>query len=126
VIKLSDAKPGQVCVVKETSLSPKDAALLRAMGLRPAAHVRVCRLGEPCIVEVLTNGACGPDGCGCRIGLSLPLARQVFITEEGAPIASNSATTPTHPTTPGTANSMSAGTPASTPTAATFETPRGQ
>lgn len=87
MIRLSDAKTGQLGVVKETSLSPKDAALLRAMGLRPAAQIRVCRLGEPCIVEVMTNGACGRGGCGCRIGLSLPLAEQVFIDDE----------TPAHP-----------------------------
>lgn len=79
VVRLSDCRAGQTGVVHEAFLELKDGALLRAMGLRPKARVRVCRLGEPCIVEVF--GSCG-GGCSCRIGLSLPLARQVMIAPE--------------------------------------------
>lgn len=57
---------------------PRDAALLRAMGLRVNALVRVCRLGEPCIVEVLARDGCTAS-CGARIGLARSLARQVLI-----------------------------------------------
>jgi len=71
------------------ALDVRDAALLRAMGLRPNAKVRLCRLGEPCIVEVMTgagDGTCkGPGGCWCRIGLAKPLAGglEVEETDEG-------------------------------------------
>lgn len=77
-IPLAEAKPGQVGTVAATCRDPGDAALLRAMGLKPNCRIRVCRLGEPCIVEVL---GCG--GSCCRIGLARPLARQVMFSCEG-------------------------------------------
>jgi hypothetical protein len=62
--------------------------MLRAMGLRVNARVRICRLGEPCIVELVggtsanagATDAC-PRGsaCTCRIGLAKPLARRVMV-----------------------------------------------
>lgn len=59
--------------------------MLRAMGLRPDATIRICRLGEPTIVEVLPGrpGAgdlCNrPGGCRCRIGLSRMIAVRVKV-----------------------------------------------
>ena len=73
-IPLAESKPGQVGTVASTCRDAKDAALLRAMGLKPNCRIRVCRLGEPCIVEVL-----GCTGCACRIGMALPIARQVML-----------------------------------------------
>lgn len=70
---------GQCGVVCETCLSDRDAAMLRAMGLRPKARIRVCRLGEPCIVEVMGATA---GGCGCRIGLARPLAERIMVGPE--------------------------------------------
>ncbi|MFZ4575964.1 MAG: FeoA family protein [Phycisphaerales bacterium] len=82
---LTQLPPGQTAIVRETRLDARDAALLRAMGLRPNATVRICRLGEPCIVEVLSGsgeGGCnGPGGCWCRIGLSKPLALGVVVEQ---------------------------------------------
>jgi hypothetical protein len=51
------------------------------MGLRLSARIRLCRLGEPCIVEVLSGGeSCGrKGGCACRIGLARPLADKVLV-----------------------------------------------
>ena len=54
---------GQTGVVCETCMDKRDAAMLRAMGLRPQARIRVCRMGEPWIVEVLPGGA-GASGVG--------------------------------------------------------------
>ncbi|MBX3409780.1 MAG: ferrous iron transport protein A [Phycisphaeraceae bacterium] len=71
---LTAMRAGQVGVVCETCLDPRDAAMLRAMGLRPRAQVRVCRLGQPCIIEVVSGGR----GC-CRIGLAWDLASRVMI-----------------------------------------------
>jgi len=76
-VAIAEAKPGQTGVVCHTGLDEHDAAMLRAMGLRPRSRVRICRVGEPCIVEVL-----GASGCACRIGLSRPLARRVMIARE--------------------------------------------
>ncbi len=61
-----------------TGLDEKDAAMLRAMGLRPAATVRVCRVGEPTIVELVPDG---PGVCrsGCRIGLAKSLAARIRV-----------------------------------------------
>lgn len=57
---------------------PADGALLRAMGLRPGVRVRVVRLGEPSIVEVLGAEACA-CACSSRIGLTRQLAAQVMV-----------------------------------------------
>ncbi len=73
-VAIADAAPGQTGAICHTALDEHDAAMLRAMGLRPNSIVRICRVGEPCIVEVL-----GVNGCACRIGLSRPLARRVKI-----------------------------------------------
>jgi len=72
---------GHTAQVCETCLDTRDAAMLRAMGLRPNARVRIIRLGEPCIIEVLgINPATG--GCGCRIGLARGLADRVIVKHE--------------------------------------------
>lgn len=61
---------------------PADAALLRAMGLRPGVRVRVIRLGQPSIVEVLGAEACG-CACASRIGLTKELAAKVQVVVGG-------------------------------------------
>lgn len=81
-IPLTQLKPGQTARIRHADLEADDAALLRAMGLRPAALVRMCRAGEPCIVEVFTGGA---TSCACRIGLSRPLADRVICDPSDAP-----------------------------------------
>lgn len=59
------------------------------MGLRPRARVRVCKRGEPCIVEVLAGCGHGgggiDDACSCRIGLAGSLARRVMIEPNAQP-----------------------------------------
>ncbi|MDX2148241.1 MAG: FeoA family protein [Planctomycetota bacterium] len=78
-LALTTLEPGRVGVVRQVCRDEKDAALLRAMGLRVDAVVRVCRVGEPCIVEVLYRSErCGE--CTCRLGLSRPLAEQVMVS----------------------------------------------
>ena len=73
---LADATPGQTGIVCHTLLDEQDAEMLRAMGLRPRAWVRVCRVGEPCIIEIM-----GGAGCASRIGLARPLARLVLLSQ---------------------------------------------
>lgn len=83
-VALTSLKSGQVGVICETCTEPGDAMLLRAMGLRPNATIRICRLGEPCIVEVLPSRAgegtqCSRADCRCRIGLAWLLAQRVMV-----------------------------------------------
>lgn len=86
---LSKLRPGQIARVCEACIDSKDAAMLRAMGLRPNARIRVCRVGQPCIIEVMAGGCDGDEGacnagspaaeCACRIGLARPLAEKVVV-----------------------------------------------
>lgn len=91
-VPLTNLKVGSVGVVCETCMDRRDAAMLRAMGLRPRARIRVCRLGEPWIIEVqagvVADGSCDPagtspcakpGGCACRIGLARALAERVLL-----------------------------------------------
>ncbi len=61
--------------VSGSTLEPKDAQILRAMGIRPDAQLEICRMGEPCIVCVQ-----GSNGSTCRIGLSRRLAERVLVS----------------------------------------------
>lgn len=71
---LTTLRAGQRAVVCATELPASDAKMLGAMGLRSNATIRVCSLGEPCIVEV--HGQCG---LCCRVGLSRPIAQRVLV-----------------------------------------------
>lgn len=75
---LAQLKRGQTARVESASLERDDADLIRAMGLRPSATVRMCRLGQPCIVEV-----CDSTGPFCRIGLARDLASRVMVCPAG-------------------------------------------
>ena len=55
-------------------LSPQDCALLQALGLTDSCVLRVCKIGEPCIVQVRTT----------RIGLSRAVADGIFVVPESA------------------------------------------
>jgi Fe2+ transport system protein FeoA len=49
---------------------------LRALGLVDASELRVCKTGDPCIVQVRTT----------RIGLSRNIAAQVLVVSDPAPV----------------------------------------
>lgn len=74
---LSELGIGECAVVQASALGEGDAAALKAMGLRPEARVRVCRIGEPCIVEVGAG-----ESSSCRIGLSRTIALRVMVRRE--------------------------------------------
>ncbi len=73
-IPLTSMKRGQMGFVRRSSLAADDSALLSAMGLCCNARVRLCRVGQPCIVAV-TSGR----GAECRIGLARPLAERILV-----------------------------------------------
>jgi len=78
VVPLTQLPRGCCGVVAESAFDADDAEQLRCMGLRPSAEIRVCRMGEPCIVALR-------DGCGlgCRIGLSRKLAERLMVATAG-------------------------------------------
>ncbi len=73
-VSLTQLRLGEWANVQDTSSCGKDEPMLRAMGLKPNAQVRVCRCGSPCIVEVRWC-----DGPACRLGLSRRIAQHVMV-----------------------------------------------
>jgi Fe2+ transport system protein FeoA len=71
-IPLSQLRAGTTARLHSAELAKDDCALLKALGLTDRCLLRVCKAGEPCIVEVKAT----------RIGLSRSLARGVFVVPE--------------------------------------------
>ena len=69
-VPLTQLARGQSGRIECTQAHPDDCAMLRAMGLRPEASIKMCRLGEPCIISL--SGA-------CRIGLAKDIASRVMV-----------------------------------------------
>jgi Fe2+ transport system protein FeoA len=69
-VPLSTLREGDRGRLHMSELPCEDCNLLNAMGLTDQCEVRVCRRGEPCIVQVHTT----------RLGLSSALARRIYIT----------------------------------------------
>lgn len=74
-VPLTSLQRGQRGRISPDGLDHGDADYLRALGLRDHATLRLCRRGEPCIVEMTWRG-----GCTCRIGLARPIADRVRVT----------------------------------------------
>ena len=71
-IPLSQLRAGSTARLHSAELTKDDCALLNALGLTNSCLLRVCKAGEPCIVEVKAT----------RIGLSRALARGVLVVPE--------------------------------------------
>ncbi len=67
-IRLSDLSPGAFVVLREV-LDSRSRDLLRALGLTDGARFRVCRRGDPCIIQVRST----------RIGLSRIVAQSIYV-----------------------------------------------
>jgi len=74
IVRLSDLEAGRTARFHEANLAPRDCALLRALGLTDSCVLRVCKVGEPCIVQVRST----------RIGLSRSVADGIFVVPETA------------------------------------------
>jgi Fe2+ transport system protein FeoA len=72
-VRLSDLGPGQTARLHGADLNPHDCALLRAIGLTDRCLLRICKVGEPCIVQVRAT----------RIGLSRSVADGIMVVPEG-------------------------------------------
>ncbi len=71
-IPLSALAPGTRARVQSNLLTVDDCALLRSLGLTDHCLVRVCKAGEPCIVQVRTT----------RIGLARSVADGIMVLPE--------------------------------------------
>lgn len=66
---LADLQVGATARLHGARLDPESRSQLRALGLTDGSLLRVCKQGEPCVVQVRAT----------RIGISGRIARQVFV-----------------------------------------------
>jgi Fe2+ transport system protein FeoA len=77
-ISLCDLAVGATARFHEARLDVEACHLLRSLGLTKSSLVRLCKAGEPCIVQVRAT----------RIGLSRAVASSIFvIPEKHEPVA---------------------------------------
>ncbi len=74
LISLCDLPVGATARFHEARLDPDSCDLLRSLGLTRSSLVRLCKAGEPCIVQVRAT----------RIGLSRVVAGSIFVVPEPA------------------------------------------
>jgi Fe2+ transport system protein FeoA len=75
--RLSELKVGDVARIVEAAIDPEDQSLLQALGLTDNSRLRVCKRGEPCVVQVRAT----------RIGISSRIARHITVIAEPANLA---------------------------------------
>lgn len=80
VIPLTQLEPGSTAVLKEVCDS-RSCAVLRSLGLMGGATFRLCRVGDPCIIQVRST----------RIGISKAVADSVTVTSTEAVVVSDGA-----------------------------------
>lgn len=68
-IRLCDLEVGRAARFHESALDAESTDLLRALGLTGQSVVRLCKGGEPCIVQVRST----------RIGLSRAVAGSILV-----------------------------------------------
>jgi Fe2+ transport system protein FeoA len=73
IVRLSDVPEGATARLHDTQLDASSRSQLRGLGLTDASPLRVCKQGEPCVVQVRAT----------RIGISGSIARQVFVLVAG-------------------------------------------
>ncbi|NOT26147.1 MAG: ferrous iron transport protein A [Acidobacteria bacterium] len=71
-VPLAELAPGAMAILREIS-DQESRAVLQSLGLTSGARLRVCRIGDPCIVQVRST----------RIGLSKHVAQSVQVTVSG-------------------------------------------
>lgn len=74
-MSLADLAAGARARFERADLDGPTARYLGAVGLTPAADVRVCKAGEPCIIQVRST----------RIGLSRHVARRILVIPAARP-----------------------------------------
>lgn len=69
VVRLTELSPGAVATLHDARVDADTRSQLRGLGLTDACRLRLCKRGEPCILQV---GA-------TRIGVSHGVARCLFV-----------------------------------------------
>ena len=69
-IALNRLESGQHAIIDQLGLAPADEDLLQAMGIPRGSEVRICRAGNPCIVQVEN----------VRVGISGRVAKRILAT----------------------------------------------
>jgi Fe2+ transport system protein FeoA len=70
IVRLLDLVPGTTAVLRQV-LDHQSRAVLSSLGLTDGARMRICRLGDPCIIQVRST----------RIGLSKAVAQSILVTD---------------------------------------------
>lgn len=68
-VPLTSLAPGSTCTLHAAHVDRGCGDLLRALGLTDRCRLRLCKVGEPCIVQVRST----------RIGLSRPVADAILV-----------------------------------------------
>ena len=76
-VALSSLAKGATARVLDPQLDPESTSLLRALGLSVSRRFRLCKTGEPCILQV---GA-------TRIGVSRIVAARILVVPDGPGVA---------------------------------------
>jgi Fe2+ transport system protein FeoA len=74
-VPLTTLEAGTSARLHATRLDDDTRSLLRSLGLTDASHVRVCKCGDPFIIQVRTT----------RIGLSSSVAGNIYVVLDAEP-----------------------------------------
>jgi Fe2+ transport system protein FeoA len=72
-VPLAELAVGDVARVHHTTVEDTTQRFLRAIGLTRTAQFRVCRRGEPCIIQVRST----------RVGLARAIADRILVVPVG-------------------------------------------
>jgi Fe2+ transport system protein FeoA len=72
--RLSELAVGDVARMVDAAIDTEAQSLLQALGLTDNSRLRVCKRGEPCVVQVRAT----------RIGISSRIARHITVIAEPA------------------------------------------
>jgi Fe2+ transport system protein FeoA len=72
--RLSELEVGDIARMVDAAIDTEAQSLLQALGLTDNSRLRVCKRGEPCVVQVRAT----------RIGISSRIARHIRVVAEPA------------------------------------------
>jgi len=70
--RLVELEVGAMARMVDASVDAESRSLLRALGLTDDSRLRVCKRGEPCVIQVRAT----------RIGISSRIAEQIMVVAE--------------------------------------------
>ena len=74
LVPLTTLSDGTCATVEHREMCGEDCELLSAMGLTDRCRLRICRVGEPCIIQVAAT----------RLGLSSKMASKIMVRPDQA------------------------------------------